>query len=195
MSEELIFFCQPNQTKLPARLQVNHFGNTGYLSISHHDSGLHVALAGNAAAMVLALRQAADDLEKRLFLSEHKRRVRRSELASNWDWLTPERVLEYFEQSPVLRAHLEDVKAALKHSTYTQPVSQLDQDMATIRPHLATIMLTGKPNKSEIARAIGITAGGSSNWARVSALAKELSSSSTPTARSEEEENNLRAAA
>lgn len=184
--EELIYFCQPNKVKLPARLQISHFGATGYLSISHHDSGLHVALAGNAAAMVLALRQAADQLEKRLFLDEHKRRVQRAEIAKNWDWLTPERVIEYFEQSPVLRPHADDVRAVLKNNTYIRP-SQLEQDLETIRR--AGIDQNEKITKSAIARALGISAGGSANWARISAITNYLSSSSSNDTADREERN------
>lgn len=114
-------------------------------------------------------------------------RTRLAPDAPRWDWLTPEMVIAYFEQSPVLRAVANDVRAALGKAWSTsveamapRVPSPLELDLETIRPHLDKITAGGKINKSEIARVLGLPTGGS-GWGRVQAVAGVLSSSSTST--------------
>lgn len=188
---ERVFICQPRQIKLPATLDVFTYGNTGYLAIRSDDHKAHVALAGNAAALVIELRQAADALERKLFLSDHRQTVIRAASARSWDWLTPEMVIKYFEQSPALRSCVEDVRAVLKPlmastghyvgttqaATPTAP-SQLELDLEAVRPHLGRIISNGKVNKSEIGRILKIKPSGPIAWARLTEIAEIISSSS-----------------
>lgn len=105
--------------------------------------------------------------------------------ATDWAWLTPEMVIAYVEQSPVLQGVAGDVRAALGKAWPAGEVpaprvpSQLELDLETIRPHLARITAGGKINKSAIARVLGLSAGGASAWRRVTAIAEYLSSSSS----------------
>ena len=47
---------------------------------------------------------------------------------SNWDWLTPQMVIEKFEQSPALQPHAADVKTALAGYIFNQPHYTSDVD-------------------------------------------------------------------
>lgn len=110
--------------------------------------------------------------------------------ATNWDWLPPERVIQHFQETPGLSPMADDVKAALKGqiglpapAPISRPLtsdlrpptaSQLDLDLAAIQPHLDRIVRNGKINKSEIARILKITPGGSGNWERLVAIEKAL---------------------
>jgi hypothetical protein len=192
-----IFFCQPDRAKLPAQLDTFTYGNTGYLSIHSDDHKLHVALAGNAAALVLVLRQAADELERKFFMSDHYRLTKQAEEAKDWKWLTPEMVIRYFELSPILKSMAADVREVLKPlSSLVTVTTQLELDLETVKPHLKQIMPNGKVNKSEIARVLNISPGGAKNWPRVNAVAEVISSSSSLTARAGTvEENAMRDAA
>jgi hypothetical protein len=105
--------------------------------------------------------------------------------ATDWDWLTPEMVIAYVEQSPMLHPVAADVRAALGKTwpaagkaISPRVPSQLELDLSTIRPYLDKITAGGKINKSEIARGLGLPTGGS-GWSRVQAVAGALSSSSS----------------
>ena len=132
--------------------------------------------------MVIALRSAADELEKKLFLQTHREQTRREQLKTirDWDWLTPEMVIKYFEKSPILRPVADDVKAVLSKAWPTPEAkaapapSQLDLDLQTILPHLDRIRPNGRIIKSEIARLLNLPTGGS-QWGRVAAAAEALS--------------------
>jgi hypothetical protein len=185
--DQQIFLCQPNKVKIPAGLDVFTYGNTGYISIHSDDHRINIALAGNAAAVVIALRDAADELEKKLFLRQHREQTRRRQAiqsARAWDWLTPEMVVRYFEQSPILAPVAADVRDVLSKvfitPAETAPApSQLELDLETVQSRLDKILANGRANKSEIARALNITPGGSTNWPRVTAVAQALDLSSS----------------
>lgn len=179
--KDQIFFCQPNRVKLPAALDVFTYGNTGYLSIHSDDHAVDVALAGNAAAVVMALRSAADEMEKKLFLRQHQEKTRRAQLQSihDWDWLTPEMVIQYFEQSSVLRNVAGEVREVLSKILVAPPqaalaASQLDADLAIVQPYIEQVVSNGKVNKSEIARLLKIKPSGPSNWTRITAIAEAI---------------------
>lgn len=63
--------------------------------------------------------------------------------ASNWDWLTPQAVIEYFRQSPVLAHMANDVLAALADEIAAEGLeepSQLARDLAALRPHASDLV-------------------------------------------------------
>lgn len=80
----------------------------------------------------------------------------------DWNWLTPQMVINHFRRSPVLNCMADDVSAALKPLVgleESQLISQLDQDLETITPHLPNLLdSSGKVKyggQSLIARLLG----------------------------------------
>lgn len=197
-SPQQIFYCKAQGVRIPVRLEVFKHGGGVCVAVTNHDENINIPLIAPAPAMVARLREAADLIEAAVGVRDqghvsregngHTPAPRVAPAAPNWDWLTPEMVIKYVEQSPVLHIYAEDVRAALKPlvgMTQTASVeSQLELDLEAVRPHLARITLNGKVNKSEIARLLGIRPSGPGNWARLTEIADFISSSSfSPTPR------------
>ena len=111
---------------------------------------------------------------------------RRSRWAlDNWQWLTPQMVIDYFEQSEVLKVHAAVVRAVLGPmvDADAQADAQLARDVAACEPYRAELIEAGElvyGGQSQIARILGITNGGSHRQ-RILAVAEELTSSTTST--------------
>lgn len=190
--QEQIFYCKAQGVRIPVRLEVFKHGGGIYLAISNQAENINIPFFGPAPAMVARLREAADLIEAAAVEKDqghisragngHTPAPRVAPAAPNWDWLTPEMVIKYVEQSPVLHIYADDVRAALKPLVgMTQAASvesQLELDLEAVRPHLSRITLNGKVNKSEIARVLGIRPSGPGNWARLTEIADFISSSS-----------------
>lgn len=87
---------------------------------------------------------------------------------TNWDWLTPELVIEKFRNSPNLRPMLPDVEAVLRPMMTDPPAAPDDRaaDVERVRALLSPdeLFRDGKPVRgaqSKVARALGVqNAGG-----------------------------------
>lgn len=107
--------------------------------------------------------------------------------SNNWDWLKPEFVISYFEQSKILNSMAPDVRAALAPLCEANPAepggSQLAADLAILRPlRDELINEAGNPRtgaKTRIARELGGSPGGSFFYTRVLPAVAALSSAST----------------
>lgn len=103
----------------------------------------------------------------------------------NWDWLTPQMVIDYFEQSEVLSVHAAEVRAVLTPMLdgNEQAEAQLAKDVAACAPYVDELLEGGElvyGGQSRIARILGLTNGGSHRQ-RILAVADELVSSTTST--------------
>lgn len=107
---------------------------------------------------------------------------------------TPQQVIDYFRNSPVLNGMLDDVMDVLAPLIeIQQPTSsQLQQDLATIQPHLSEILDEAGQvryrGQSVIARLLGGSNAGYFRQTRVLPVVQALQSSTTslpPTAPSE----------
>lgn len=199
-----LYCLQGKGVKIPVKLQIFKHGGGIYLAFV--GEGVHIPLAANAEIIAAELRQALALIEQASATNDqgyiNYKPSHPERNAPNWDWLTPEMVIKYFEQSPILAVIADDVRAILKKSwgtgdTAIAPAvpSQLELDLETIRPHLEKITAGGKINKSEIARVLGIKASGPSAWRRVTAIAQSISSSSEEELRSAEMGQKRRSAA
>lgn len=97
---------------------------------------------------------------------------------STWDDLTPQAVIEYFEQSPVLRVHAADVRAVLE--PLVDPAERVDdqlvQDVAVCARYRDELVAGGElvyGAQSRIADLLGITNGGG-HRRRILAVARVL---------------------
>lgn len=202
-----VLLLQSGGRRVPVSPQIFKHGGGIYLAWTNAEANVHIPLLANAADMIATLRQAADLVEQAVATrdqghvsrsksdGEANRSVspqpavpapigpRLNPNATSWEWLTPEMVISYFEQSPVVSGMVDDVRAALKSqigltAPATEPgepvKSQLETDLEAIAPHLEQIMRNGKANKSEIARRLNIAASGHSNWSRLIAIAAAL---------------------
>lgn len=112
-------------------------------------------------------------------------------LMDDWQWLTPQMVIDYFEQSEVLKAHAADVRTVLAPMIDgdAQADAQLARDVAACEPYRTELIEAGElvyGGQSQIARILGITNGGSHRQ-RILAVAAALrpgSESSTVTSTS-----------
>lgn len=199
--DDQIYFLKPDKVKVPVKPQVFKHGGGFYLAMVNHEAGVHIPFLAAAATLINELREILRVIEGAHNGNDQghvngeearARLARQNPTKPNWDWLTPEMVIKYVEQSPVLHIYADDVRTALKplmastgHFVGTQtahnPItrSQLELDLETVRPHLDRIKRGGKVNKSEIARVLLIPTGGSS-WGRVKAVADVISSSTMP---------------
>lgn len=104
----------------------------------------------------------------------------------DWNWLTPQMVINHFRRSPVLNCMADDVSAALKPLVgleESQLISQLDQDLETITPHLPNLLdSSGKVKyggQSLIARLLGGGNAGAFRESRVLPLVELIEATST----------------
>lgn len=99
--------------------------------------------------------------------------------------LTPQQVIDYFRNSPVLNVMLDDVMDVLAPLIeIQQPTSsQLQQDLATIQPHLSEILDEAGQvryrGQSVIARLLGGSNAGYFRQTRVLPVVQALQSSTT----------------
>jgi len=191
MNNQLLFL-QPGGVRVPVKLELFKHGGGLYLAAVNHELGVHVPFVATAPVMAAELRAALALVEGANAINDqgHISRAgngnapRVAPGAPNWDWLTPQMVIEYFQKSPVLHYITDDVKAALgpligMATAETITPSQIDLDLETVRPHLDRIITNGKVNKSEIARVLGIKPSGPVSWARLTEIAEIISSSSS----------------
>lgn len=103
----------------------------------------------------------------------------------DWNWLTPQMVINYFRRSAVLSPMFDDVNDALKTLVgLEQPASQLAQDLAAVAPYLSEIMDNGKVRyggQAVIARLLGVPNAGYHRQNRVLPVVEALESSTTST--------------
>lgn len=203
-NRQQIQFIKSRGVRVPVKFEIFKHGGGIYLTIQNQNEGVYLGLVGAAANMAAEFRAVAVAIEQAVAVKDQgyisradvPNPAKNSEAAAlaaprlaaaapNWDWLSPEMVIKYFEQSPILAPIADDVKAALKgqlglalpaaNAAPPPPPakSQLDLDLETLQPHLDRIVRNGKVNKSEIARALNLPVGGS-GWARIVAIAEAL---------------------
>ncbi len=101
----------------------------------------------------------------------------------DWNWLTPQMVINYFSRSAVLSPMFEDVNDALKPLVgLDQPTGQLAQDLAAVAPYLSEIMENGKVRyggQAVIARLLGVPNAGYHRQNRVLPVVESLESSTS----------------
>lgn len=175
--QEQIFYCKAQGVRIPVRLEVFKHGGGVYLAISNQAENINIPFFGPAPAMVARLREAADLIEaaSRERDQGHISRAgngsapRLAPAAPNWDWLTPQMVIEYFAKSNVLRAIADDVRQVLKDQILESELTQLDRDLADVRAanHPGLFKKNGKPNQTVIADILRLPNGGSSNYKRI----------------------------
>lgn len=103
----------------------------------------------------------------------------------DWNWLTPQAVIDYYRGSVVLSPMFDDVNEALKPLVgLGKPTGQLAQDLAAVEPYLSEIMENGKVRyggQSIIARLLGVPNAGYHRQNRVLPVVESLESSTTST--------------
>jgi len=179
-----IYLKLPQRPLVPIEISTGQYGNNGYV---HIDAGeLIFRIAGDAAELAQKLHQIAELLTPRS-VAEVQTRARPA--ANNWDWLTPQAVIEYFEQSPDLAAIAPDVRAVLGRlalpgeTPANEQPTQLEQDLAAVRSidDLALFDKAGQPvhgAQTRIGEALGIpNAGGYRE--RILAVLEKLQKSNT----------------
>lgn len=157
------------------KFKVEVLARRGRLLLRDASGRVEFALAAENLAEML--RQLADQIDA--VASESARVFSQNRRASNWDWLTPKMVIEYFENSDVLRLHAADVRKVLQEQV--SETDQLSEDIAAVMPHAHELIEDGKlvyGGQSKIARILGITNGGS-HRARILAVADYLESSTS----------------
>lgn len=97
---------------------------------------------------------------------------------NGWDWLTPEYVIRYFEQSPVLREMAGDVRAVLGN----QASQDRPHDDLRLQQDLEAIAHLESPSKADIAEALtGDRSYAGATYRRVKAVYDSLNSTTTTT--------------
>jgi len=133
MTEQILIRLTPNSKPQAITPQAHFTGKYGYVLLGP------VQIGGQAATLAARLRWLADQLQPQ-FIPNPADRVLN---------ITPAEVVEYFEQSPVLREMAADVAAVLRPGRAAPVDSQLDRDLKAIAhlhaPSLADIseILTG----------------------------------------------------
>jgi hypothetical protein len=179
-----LLFLQPGGVRVPVKLEIFKHGGGLYLAAVNHELGIHVPFVATATVMAAELRQALALVEGANAINDqgHISRAgngnapRIAPGAPNWDWLTPEMVIEYFNQSNVLRAMADDVRQVLKYQILESELPQLARDLADVRAadHPDLFKKNGKPNQTVIADILRIPNGGSSNYKRIQEVSTSL---------------------
>lgn len=101
----------------------------------------------------------------------------------DWNWLTPQMVINYFNRSTVLSPMAKDVNDALNPLVgLDQPTGQLAQDLAAVTPYLSEVMDNGRVKyggQSIIARLLGVPNAGYHRQNRVLPVVEALESSTS----------------
>lgn len=181
---EQIFFCKAQGVRIPVRLEVFKHGGSFYLAYVNHEENVHVPLIGSAGAWLAEFGRAQELIAtaSRERDQGHISRAgngavapptlppgRLNPAAPNWDWLTPQMVIEYFAKSNVLRAIADDVRQVLKDQILESELSRPERDLADVRAanHPGLFKKNGKPNQTVIADILRLPNGGSSNYRRI----------------------------
>jgi len=176
MSELLLHLPQGeravNAVAQAGRLLVR--GNADYPAIEFSLSG---------EGLSAQLRAWAAQLDEQVSAAVSRPRSLRA--VDDWQWLTTQMVIDYFEQSEVLSVHAADVRSVLTPMVDAdeQAEAQLAKDLAACAPYRAELIEGGElvyGGQSRIARILGVTNGGSHRQ-RILAVADELVSSTTST--------------
>ena len=164
--------------RTPVKLQPYVWGAKAFISLMPLDrSAPSTILVADPAALIIELRLLADQLEAQT-CRETKQLLQQRQARATLDYssITPQMVIEYFEQSPILRAYAADVKTVLKYAAEETSITstQLQNDVALLKPRMAELIRAdGSINKSAAARVLGVSAGGA-GWERVSVAAEAL---------------------
>lgn len=139
-----IYLKQPQRPPVAIRLDTGEHGNNGYLTIQD-GSSIFFQIGGNREELARQLRHIANSLEPQT-VAETRPRLQPTNTQS-WAWLTPNVVIQYFEQSPVLSPYADNVRAALNQIEPLQaelpppsggPGGTSDADL--LRPHRAELL-------------------------------------------------------
>ena len=154
---------------VPVRIDTAAYGRNGSVSFQTQGGEL-VQLVGLSHDLANLFRQ----------LSEKIKPLSVAEVEANK--LTPERVIEYFEQSPVLYVYADDVKSALAGS-----VDQVYYDVEKLRPYVIELInKNGIPIRGYTRRAAEILfndpgKNGGNNLARIKAAMNLLTTTQAET--------------
>ncbi len=155
--KEILIRLTPNSKPQPIIPQAHFTGKYGYVVLGP------VQIGSQAETLATMLRWLADQLEPQFSHNPADRVLT----------ITPGEVVEYFEQSLVLREMAADVAAVLRPGGSAAPVSQLDQDLKAIA-HLTN------PSLADIAEILtGSRQYGGATYHRVKAVSQALKSSTT----------------
>jgi len=194
---EQIYLTHQGQN-IPAKLASHTRGQQSFVAILRQDQkGTPLILAGPSATLVITLRLLARQIEAAATQqgilsvpdaaepsSQAFSLIKMSDLNGepSHDWpLIAQRfshtlpwLVEVILSDPTTARYLKKWRPGEELAEVAPPPHQLTLDLATVQPHLAKIMASGKPNKSEIARVLNIKPGGATNWPRVQAVAATL---------------------
>lgn len=165
----------PGRKPIPVRMAMDH----DRLLVS--DGGqIHFALSGPLAGLLIPDPDPViEDAETASCFAPPAARV--NPRAGGWEWLTPRMVIDHFRNSPVLRAHADDVEAVLAEKVLeseglaSAPPDRLSQDLALVLAagEDGLFKPDGSANQSEIARRLNIANAGGYR-ARILAVAEAL---------------------
>lgn len=141
-----IYLKQPQRPPVAIRLDTSEYGHNGYLTVQTvQESSIFFQIGGNREELARQLRHIANSLEPKT-VAKTRPRLQPTN-AQGWAWLTPDVVIQYFEQSPMLSPYADDVRAALNQ--IEPPAEQLPPpsggpggttDADLLRPHVAELL-------------------------------------------------------
>jgi len=168
---------------VPVKLSHGQHGFFCYIRIRTTD-GLDQIIKAQPATLLKILEPIVADIKSSLGLIPpgHQRLAPHSQTL---DWITPQMVIQYFEQSPILQEIAPDVRAVLSGlitggESQTGPAPQLTADLETIQSFFSFSDLfnpDGSPIRgiqSRIAEALGISNAGTSYRKRIMAVLEAL---------------------
>lgn len=132
-----------NAKSTPVKISTAAHGPNAYLMLYPADGSEPLMLVGKAEELTEELKTLAARLNPLNVaqVEEIKQDAQRLKAhAPNWDWLTPQMVIEFFSLSSVLRTHLPDVIEVLEKTEYLTESNQLNQDVETLRPYAAELL-------------------------------------------------------
>ena len=200
---EQIYLTHQGQN-IPVKLASHTRGQQSFVAILRQDQkGSPLILAGPSADLVITLRLLARQIEAAATVpqpgilsvpdaaepNQAFNLIKMSDLNGepSHDWpLIAQRfsktlpwLVEVILSDPTTARYLKKWQPAKPLAEVAPPPNQLALDLAAVQPHLAKIMASGKPNKSEIARVLKLTPSGANTWRRVTAVAEALYPSSS----------------
>lgn len=168
----ILLRTEAKENPVPASVEAAVFTKWGYITIQ---AGEHfIQLAEERKQLARRLREFANLLDT----------VTVADVVKS---ITPEEVIMYFENSPVLKVHAEDVRAVLEPMIRAGRGSPLVADVEKLRPFMAELLdQAGRPRYGHTRKAAAIlfddeAANGGANLKRIKAAVEKLSQEFTTT--------------